>query len=75
MIHDRRYRDIRNLCNNAKHFVDLTKIGGMTDSFSGSVTGFSQAGDSLGQKNYTLRNEDLRHSINHVMRLYHAFFS
>lgn len=67
------YKIVKELCNNAKHFYD-NGIGLRSKSFNGFTSGFSGAGDSLGQINYTVDGQDIRDIISRVFNKYKNFF-
>ena len=74
LLNDSDYKVIKELCNNAKHFKDLKGIGQRSNCFEGFRTGFSRAGDRLGQMNNTVDGKDIRDVVFNIYKKYKKYF-
>lgn len=64
---------VRDLCNNAKHFIDAG-VGTRTRTIDGARAGLLRAGDRLDQRYYLVDGKDLRIHIFGLMSKYCHFF-
>ena len=74
LFQNKNYKIIKELCNNSKHFND-SGIGKKTEILNGFITGFNRCGDRIGQRNYLVKDKDLRDIVSEVFSIYKEYFA